>query len=286
MIPAPAAVGSVGAILPVDPLRSPVTPGEGWDPQQYHRFRREREAPFHDLLALIRPVPGGRAVDLGCGTGELTVRLHHHLRAAETLGLDRSAEMLEQARRLPATGVRFEAGDIGGFADEGAWDVVAANASMHWVPDHPGVLRRWAAALSPGGQLAVQVPANADHASHRLAAAVAEDPEFAAAFGGPPPPDPVRSVLAPERYAELLDELGFADQHVRLQVYGHHLASTAEVVEWVKGTSLTRFRARLDEATYARFLAAYRSRLLAEVGDREPYFYAFKRILIWARARG
>jgi hypothetical protein len=30
-------------------------------------------------------------------------------------------------------------------------------------------------------------------------------------------------VLAPERYAELLDELGFGDQQVRLQVYAHHL---------------------------------------------------------------
>ena len=94
----------------------------------------------------------------------------------------------------------------------------------------------------------------------------------------------MRSVLAPERYAELLDRLGFAEQHVRLQVYGHRLASTAEVVEWVKGTSLTRFRARLDDTTYDRFVAAYRARLLAELGDRRPYFYPFKRILIWARA--
>jgi trans-aconitate 2-methyltransferase len=96
----------------------------------------------------------------------------------------------------------------------------------------------------------------------------------------------VRSVLAPEAYAELLDVLGFVDQHVRLQVYGHHLASTAEVVEWLKGTSLTRFRARLDDDAYARFLERFRTRVLAEVGDRQPYFYAFKRILMWGRAPG
>ena len=81
----------------------------------------------------------------------------------------------------------------------------------------------------------------------------------------------------------LLDRLGFEQQHVRLQVYGHHLASTADVVEWVKGTSLTRFARVLDEATYARFLDQYRERLLAEVGDHRPYFYAFKRILMWGR---
>ena len=256
------------------------TSTHGWDPDQYHRFRSEREAAFDDLLALLHPAPGGRVVDLGCGTGELTVRLHDRVGAGETMGVDRSAAMLERARHNAVRGVRFELGDIGAFGDVAAWDVVAANASLHWVPDHPTALGRWVRGLRPGGQLAVQLPANADHPSHLVAAEVAA--EFAPAFGGDPPPDPVRNVLAPERYAELLDALGFADQHVRLQVYGHRLASTDDVVEWVKGTGLTRFRARLDEVAYERFLAAYRARLLARLGDHRPYFYAFKRILIWA----
>jgi trans-aconitate 2-methyltransferase len=252
-----------------------------WDPDQYHRFRREREAPFDDLLALVAPAPGGRVVDLGCGTGELTVRLHHHTGAAATVGIDRSAEMLAQATALATPGVRFIEGDIGRFTDRAAWAVVAANAALHWLPGHQRVLTDWRNALRGGGQLAVQVPANADHPAHRLAAEVAE--EMADAFGGAPPPDPVWSVLAPDAYAELLDGLGFAAQHVRLQVYAHHLASTADVVEWLKGSTLTRFRERLDADDYTRFLDRYRARLLAALGARTPYFYAFKRILIWGR---
>ena len=50
-----------------------------WDPQQYERFAAERAAPFWDLLSLVRPVPGGRVVDLGCGNGELTAALHRRL---------------------------------------------------------------------------------------------------------------------------------------------------------------------------------------------------------------
>jgi len=252
-----------------------------WDPEQYHRFRREREAPFDDLLGLVAPVPGGRVVDLGCGTGELTARLHHHTGAATTVGVDRSVEMLARAAGLATPGVTFTEGDIGRFADRDAWDVVASNAALHWVPDHAAVLARWTGALRGGGQLAVQVPANADHPAHRIAADVGE--EMADAFAGPPPPDPVWSVLAPGAYAELLDRLGFAEQHVRLQVYGHRLASTADVVEWVKGSTLTRFRERLDDDAYARFLDRYRTRLLAAIGERAPYFFAFKRILIWGR---
>ena len=66
-------------------------------------------------------------------------------------------------------------------------------------------------------------------------------------------------------------------------MYVHKLASTPEVVEWVKGTTLTRVKRATDEVTYARFLARYRERLVAAVGDRAPYTYLFKRILLWGR---
>ena len=46
----------------------------------------------------------------------------------------------------------------------------------------------------------------------------------------------------PRPMPSLLDEVGFTEQQVRLQVYLHHLSSTADVVEWMKGTTLTRFK--------------------------------------------
>lgn len=256
-----------------------------WDPEQYERFKTERAAPFYDLLALVRPVPGGRVVDLGCGTGELTADLHRRLGAVETVGIDNDPAMLARAAAEAVAGLRFEAGDIGGWPPLGdePVDVVFSNAALQWVPDHPGTLARWASGLGPGGQLAVQVPSNADHSAHVLARALALEPPFFEAMGGDPPADPVLSVLAPEAYAVLLDELGFADQHVRLQVYGHRLPSTAAVVEWVKGTNLTRFRRALPDRLYEEFLDRYEARLVAELGERAPYFYPFKRIQLWAR---
>ena len=137
--------------------------------------------------------------------------------------------------------------------------------------------------LGPGGQLAVQVPANVDHPSHRIIQELATEAPYVDAGDGPPPPDPVFSVLRPEAYAELLHRLGFTEQHVRLQVYGHLLDSTAAVVEWTKGTSLTRMARHLPADVYEAFVDEYRRRLIAELGDQRPYFYAFKRILFWAR---
>ena len=50
-----------------------------WNPTQYEKFRGEREQPFFDLLAMVRPTPDMRVVDLGCGTGKLTRLLHARL---------------------------------------------------------------------------------------------------------------------------------------------------------------------------------------------------------------
>jgi len=256
------------------------TSRDGWEPDQYHRFRQQRSAPFFDLLDLLRAVPGGRVADLGCGTGELTVALHQRVGASETIGVDRSVSMLAAAPSEP--GVSFVGRDMRDVGDLGPFDIVASNAALQWVPDHAEVLALWSGLLRAGGQLAVQVPANADHPSHQVAAEVAREPEFADAFPSGPPPDPVLSVLRPEQYASVLDRLGYAEQHVRLQVYGHRLASSAEVVEWVRGTSLVRFREQLAAPVFDRLVERYRVRLLEVIGEQSPYFYPFKRILLWA----
>jgi trans-aconitate 2-methyltransferase len=252
-------------------------PAVTWNPAQYERFKDERSRPFFDLLALVKPVPGGRAVDLGCGTGELTRALHERVQAGETLGLDSSAEMLARSAPFAGGGLRFVQGDIADFG-EGAWDLVFSNAALHWVGDHPALLARLAAGLREGGQLAIQVPANHDHPSHLVARAVAAEEPFRSAGGLPASP-----VLAPEAYASLLYRLGFREQSVRLEVYGHRLESRDKVVDWVTGTTLTPLRARLDDAGWARFLDRYREVLLPQLEDARPYFYTFKRLLLWAQ---
>ena len=253
--------------------------GDAWSPEQYARFRAERERPFHDLLALVRPVPGGRAVDLGCGGGALTRLLHERTGAAETTGIDRSAAMLAGREGDAGRGLRFERGDIESFAGRGL-DLVFSNAALQWVGDHEGLFARLAGALRAGGQLAVQMPANHDHPSHTVAHAVAREPRHARALGGYVRENPVRE---PEWYAALLARLGFAERVAFPCVYRHELAGPEEVVEWVRGSLLTDYRARLDDDAWAAYLADYRERLLAALPPERPCAFPFRRLLLWGR---
>lgn len=251
---------------------------DAWDPAQYNCFAAEREQPFWDLAALLQPVSAATLVDLGCGDGRLTAALHDRIGASSTLGVDSSTAMIGEAAARVRADVTFELGDISTWEEPGRFDIVFANASLQWVPDHPMVLARWIRSLKPGGQIAVQVPSNADQVTHRVAA------EVAAELLDDPPPDPVAlNVLAPEVYARILDDLGCSQQHVRLQVYAHHLASPAAAIEWVKGTSLTRFKAPLGPSRWDEFVDRCRRRLVEEAGDHSPFFFPFKRVLLWGR---
>jgi trans-aconitate 2-methyltransferase len=243
-----------------------------WNPAQYERFKAERRQPFDDLLGLVHRRAHMHVLDLGCGTGELTRELHVNLDAAETLGIDSSPSMLEKAVAPAGDGLRFVQAEIESFAPERAVDLVFSNAVLHWIDDHESLFGRLATFLAPGGQLAVQMPANEPHPSHATAVETARE------LGIEPRRSPM---LPPERYSEILHRLGFTKQHVRLQIYGHLLDSSAGVVEWVKGTLLTDYERRSGDR-WPQFLVRYRERLLENIGDVQPYFFTYRRILISA----
>lgn len=215
-----------------------------------------------------------RVVDLGCGTGDMTLELHRKLSARETVGIDSSKAMLEKAPR--ADGLRFEHGDIEQFAPAEPFDLVFSNAALHWVPDHPSLLKRLSQAARE--QLAVQMPMNDEHASHQTAFEVAREQPFKRLLNGF---EKRPALLQPEQYAAWLHRIGFARQNVRVQVYVHLLPERASVIEWVRGTLLTDYQKRLAPPDWERFLERYRELLLPKLADERPFFYTYQRLLFW-----
>jgi len=244
-----------------------------WDPQRYERFEKERSQPFHDLLGGVEAAPGGRALDLGCGTGKLTRVLHERSGAASTLGIDRSDPML--AESTSGDGLEFRREDIATFDPAEPFDIVFSNAALQWLDDHEAVFARVARWVAPGGQLAVQMPANQHHVSHVLARKIATE-EFGIEGRG-------TAVKKPDEYSVLLHRLGFMSPTVRVHVYLHELEGPEAVVEWVAGTLLNAYRARLSPEDFERFCARHREDLLDALPDDRPYPFTFPRILLWAR---
>jgi trans-aconitate 2-methyltransferase len=247
-----------------------------WDPDRYHQFDKERTAPFDDLLSLVSRRPGLRVIDLGCGTGELTRRLADALPDSDVLGVDNSASMLGRAAAQARPGLRFEACDIRDVT--GTWDLVFSHAALQWVEDHRSLVPRLLTLVSPGGQLAVQVPSNHGHPTHTLILELAGQEPYREALNGWRRLSPVLTIDA---YAEMLYQGGAREFVVFEKVYPHVLANADALADWTSGTALVPYFERLSSELTARFMTEYRTRLHA-LYPGSPVFYPFRRTLFAA----
>jgi trans-aconitate 2-methyltransferase len=247
-----------------------------WDPTQYHKFQAERSAPFFDLLALVVVRPNLKVVDLGCGTGELTRHLADALPDSDVTGLDSSAQMLEKAELLAGPSLRFEQGDQAQLTGE--WDLIFSNAALQWSENHAELIPSLYRRLAPGGQLAVQVPSNHNHISHRVYREAASEEPFKSYLNGFQRYAPVLSI---DEYAQLFFECGAENIVVFEKVYPHVLEDSDAVVEWISGTALVPYFERLGEHKQ-EFVDDIRTKMSAALPD-QPVFYPFRRTLFSAR---
>lgn len=255
-----------------------------WDPRQYDLFQAARTRPGHDLMAALPPLRPARIVDLGCGSGRLTVELAERHPGALVVGLDSAPGMLAQAAHADGR-ISWQLGDIGGWNPSDPVDLIFSNAALHWLDDHATLFPRLVARLAPGGVLAVQMPVADREAPfrallHRLAA---EGP-WAPRLAGRLRPEAVHPPVAYQRWLAPLA----ARVDIWTTEYLHVLDGPDPVLEWTRATALLPVLDALDGAEREAFLAAYAEGLRAlyppEADGRT--LFPFRRLFIVATARG
>jgi trans-aconitate methyltransferase len=118
-----------------------------WNASDYAanaRFVADLAAP---VVELLKPLPGERILDLGCGDGALTAAIA--ATGATVVGVDGAADMVRAAR---ARGLDARVADGQRLAFEGEFDAVFSNAALHWMPDAAGVVAGVRRALKQGGR--------------------------------------------------------------------------------------------------------------------------------------
>ncbi len=127
-------------------------------------------------IALAQLQPGEAVLDVGCGTGDLTLAAKLRVGAVgRVCGIDASPEMIEVARRkaLKAEAeidFRIEPIEAMAFPDQ-TFDVVLSSLMMHHLPDDlkPRALAEVRRMLKPGGRLLIaDVKRPTDWLSRRL----------------------------------------------------------------------------------------------------------------------
>lgn len=241
-----------------------------WDVTQYEQYRQERLAPALDLLELVNKRPGIRAVDLGCGTGEITAMLAEALGCASVAGVDSSPEMIQKALPREKAGLSFRLQRIEKVA--GQWDLVFSNASLQWLGDHPTLLPKLVGMLRPGGQFVTQIPRG--HPAMGVMHELGSHEPYRSVLQGAARPGHLPLL----EYAELLHRCGLTKIVAVEKIYGHLLADADAILEWVKGTAMVPYLERLGDLREP-FVEEYRCELRRRWPER-PVFFGFQRMLL------
>ena len=190
------------------------------------------------LIELAELQPGAVVLDVGGGYGEPS------LSAARVVGpggrvvcTDISPEMLAVARvravEAGITNVEFVARDAEELDfDDASFDAVLSRATLMFLPDVAGTLRRLRRTLKPGGRLAASVwgPPTTVQFAAAFPVVVGE-----LALPLPPPGRPGAFALGdPERLAELVRQAGFEDVRTGTVAVIFETDSTERFTEFIR----------------------------------------------------
>jgi trans-aconitate 2-methyltransferase len=225
-----------------------------WSARQYVAFEDERTRPVRDLLSALPDIEARSVIDLGCGPGNSTELLAARFPGAAVSGLDSSSDMIDAARRRLPQAI-FAVAGIEEWNDAGPFDVILANAVLHWVPDHGRLMPALAGRLAHGGGLAIQMPDNLEVPAHQLMREIAADGPWARTLAQA---SKRRTPLfGAERYYELLRPSSSRVDVWRTTYYHALPGGAAAIVEWFKGSGLRPFLEPLDLELRAAYLERY-----------------------------
>ncbi|HEY0640090.1 MAG TPA: methyltransferase domain-containing protein [Pseudonocardiaceae bacterium] len=240
-------------MTPPVPPELPVWDGAAYAANTGHHRRRDG-----DFLAALDLAPSARVLDVGCGSGDFTVKLAALVPDGHVVGLDPQPSMLERARAAALPNQSFVPGTAQRLADAvtGLFDAVVSRAALQWVPlaDHPAVLAGAAGLLRPGGLLRLEAGGG-----DNIAAVCALLDPIAERYGGPCTP---WAFPAAGEYLDLVDAAGFdvSDGWVHL-VAQRRPFTREELLGWLTSQCLIGYEHPMPAASRA----AFRAEVLAAV---------------------
>jgi len=136
-----------------------------------HRLVRSWLPAMPDVVARLQA--GGRALDVGCGTGVVPITLAKAFPTATIAGLDLDARSIDIARGHArnaglADRVTFLCDPVESLPTEPGWDLISTFDVIHDLPDPLGAMTRIRSALNDGGTYLMVEPKVGDRLDQNI----------------------------------------------------------------------------------------------------------------------
>jgi trans-aconitate methyltransferase len=134
---------------------------QSWNAADYAKNSSAQLAWAQELIVKLGLKGDEALLDIGCGDGKISAQIARALPQGRVHGIDLSADMIQLARERfdgrSHPNLRFQQMDATRIQLARGFDLAFSTAALHWVADHPAVLRGVQACLKPGGRLLFQM---------------------------------------------------------------------------------------------------------------------------------
>jgi len=213
--------------------------GLEFDGEKYKSASRHQKEWGGKIVSELALPTNARVLDLGCGDGVLTEQLARLVPEGLALGIDASQSMIDTAKKLERNNLHFQRLDINqmDFGDE--FDLIFSNATLHWIKDHQGLLRKVYKALKANGTIRSNF-AGDGNCSHfyKVIKEVMAEPRYAPNFK-----DFIWPWFMPwvEEYAQLVGAEAFVEVKVWGENADRYFANAEEMTGWIEQPSIVPF---------------------------------------------
>jgi trans-aconitate methyltransferase len=206
-----------------------------WDATDYAKHSQGQWDWALAILDRLKLGQGTHVLDIGCGDGKVSAEIARRVPVRRVVGIDNSPAMIELAQRTWAAAVsnlEFRVADAQSLDGPSVFDLAFSNSTLHWVPDHPAVLKGVRAVLKPGGHLVFSMGGRGTAAVvYRAIDELGQLRPWASFLAGARSP---HHFFGPENYEEWLPRAGFNPIRVELIAKPMRHATPDALAGWLR----------------------------------------------------
>jgi len=122
------------------------------------------------LFSLLDLKPRETVLDLGCGTGNLTLQIKK-ITNGKVVGIDVAEGMIKEAvNNYSDKGIEFNVSSVDQMNFKEEFDAIFCNSTFQWFKNPDIALKNIFSALKPGGRIGIQAPGTDDYCPNFVSA--------------------------------------------------------------------------------------------------------------------